>query len=221
MSFGVDPMTSFQLLVFDFDGTLVDTKQDIADSVNRALTELKLRTLDRETLHTFIGKGVNHLMTRSLEGTGYTDLPSAIDAFMRHYEEHLMDQTSLFPNCRETLEHFSEKENTILSNKPTRFITQILDALDCCEPFSTIIGGDLMPAKKPDPGGLLHILEQHNVRPEDALMIGDSLVDVDTGKRAGVKTCGVTYGHAGRETLESVQPDWIIDDLLELKQIVN
>ena len=214
-------MTSFQLFVFDFDGTLVDTKKDIADSVNRTLKELELRTLDRETLYTFIGKGVNHLMTRSLEGTGYDDLPRAIKIFMRHYEEHLMDQTDLFPNCRETLEHFAHKKNTILSNKPTHFITQILDALDCRAPFSTIIGGDLMPAKKPDPGGLLHILEQHRMPPEETLMIGDSLVDVATGKRAGVKTCGVTYGHAGRESLESAQPDWIIDDLSELKQFVH
>ncbi len=214
-------MTSFQLLVFDFDGTLVDTKKDIADAVNRTLKELGLRTLDREVLYTFIGKGVNHLMTRSLEGTGCNDLPRAIDAFMKHYEAHLMDHTHLFPNCRETLEHFSHKANTILSNKPTRFITQILDALDCRTPFSTILGGDSMPAKKPDPGGLHHILEQHRVRPEATLMIGDSLVDVETGKRAGVKTCGVTYGHAGRATLETAQPDWIIDDLLELKQFIH
>ena len=214
-------MTSFQLLVFDFDGTLVDTKQDIVDSVNRTLTELNLRTLDRETLSTFIGKGVNHLIARSLEGTDYDDLPRAIEAFMRHYEAHLMDQTDLFPNCRTTLEHFSHKENTILSNKPTRFITQILDALDCRAPFSTIIGGDLMPEKKPDPGGLHHILKQHGVRPEEALMIGDSLVDIETGKRAGVPTCGVTYGHAGRTSLESAQPDWIIDDLLELKRLID
>jgi phosphoglycolate phosphatase len=214
-------MTSFQLLVFDFDGTLVDTKKDIADSVNRALKELGLRMLDHETLFTFIGKGVNHLMTRSLEGTDCDNLPRAIDAFMRHYEEHMMDQTSLFPNCRETLTHYAHKENTILSNKPTRFITQILDELDCRAPFSTIIGGDLMPAKKPDPGGLHHILEHHGVRPEETLMIGDSLVDVATGKRAGVRTCGVTYGHAGRESLESAQPDWIIDDLSELKQFID
>ena len=214
-------MTSFQLLVFDFDGTLVDTKKDIVDSVNRTLTELNLRTLDRETLSTFIGKGVSHLITRSLEGTGCDDLPRAIDAFMRYYKAHLMDQTDLFPNCRATLEHFTHKENTILSNKPTRFIAQILDALDWHAPFSTIIGGDLMPEKKPDPGGLHHILNQHGMRPEEALMIGDSLVDIETGKRACVKTCGVTYGHAGRESLESANPDWIIDDLLELKQFIS
>ncbi len=214
-------MTSFQLLVFDFDGTLADTKQDIVDSVNRTLKELDLRTLDRQILYTFIGKGVNQLMARSLEGTGCDDLPRAIDAFMKHYEAHLMDQTDLFPNCRAILEHFAHKENTILSNKPTRFITQILDALDCRAPFSTIIGGDLMAEKKPDPGGLHRILEQHGVHPEETLMIGDSLVDIATGKRAGVKTCGVTYGHAGRESLETAQPDWIIDDLSELKQFID
>jgi len=214
-------MTFFQLLVFDFDGTLVDTKKDIADSVNRALNELELRTLDRETLYTFIGKGVNHLIARSLEGTGCDDMPRAIDAFIRDYEAHLMDQTGLFPSCRETLEHFTHKDNTILSNKPTLFITRILDALDWRAPFSTILGGDSVPAKKPDPGGLLNILQQHGVRPEETLMVGDSLVDIETGKRAGVKTCGVTYGHAGRKSLASAQPDWIIDDLSELKQLVG
>ena len=214
-------MTSFQLFVFDFDGTLVDTQKDIVDSVNRALAELGLETRGRETLFTFIGKGVNHLMTRSLEGTGYGDVPRAVDAFMRHYEEHLMDQTDLFPNCRETLDHFSGTPKTILSNKPTRFITRILDALDCRAPFATIIGGDLMAAKKPDPAGLRRIMEQHRVRPEETLMVGDSLVDIETGKRAGVKTCGVTYGHAGRASLETVQPDWIIDDLSDLKQLFH
>ena len=211
-------MTSFQLLVFDFDGTLVDTRKDIADSVNLVLEELDLRTLPCETLFTFIGRGVQHLMSRSLENTGFDDLPRAIDAFMRHYEAHLMDQTTLFPNCREALDHFSGRRRTILSNKPTRFITQILDALDCRAPFDTIVGGDLMGSKKPDPAGLHHIMQQHSVSPEETLMVGDSLVDIETGQRAGVKTCGVTYGHAGRESLETAQPDWIIDDLAELKQ---
>ncbi len=214
-------MTSFKLFVFDFDGTLVDTQKDIVDSVNRALEELGLPTRDRETLFTFIGKGVDQLMTRSLEGTGYSDVPRAVDSFMRHYDEHLMDQTDLFPNCRKTLDHFSGTPKTILSNKPTSFITRILDALDCRAPFKTIIGGDLMAAKKPDPVGLRHIMEQHRVRPQATLMVGDSLVDIETGKRAGVKTCGVTYGHAGRASLETVQPDWIIDDLSELKQLFH
>ncbi len=211
-------MTSFQLFVFDFDGTLVDTKHDIALAVNLTLEELSLPPLAEATIFGYVGKGVANLMTQSLQGTGCSDLPRATDAFLKHYEAHLMDQTALFPNCRETLAHFSHKQNTILSNKPTRFITRILDALDCRAPFATIIGGDLMPEKKPDPGGLHHIMELHRIRPEEILMIGDSLVDIETGKRAGVRTCGVTYGHAGKESLETAQPDWIIDDLSELKQ---
>lgn len=211
-------MTSFQLFVFDFDGTLADTRLDIADSVNRALAELGLRTLDRETLYTFIGRGVNHLMAQSLEGTDCDDISRITDAFLAHYQAHLLDQTTLFPNCREALAHFAHKEHAILSNKPTRFITQILDALDCRSPFGTIIGGDTMPEKKPDPGGLHHILEKHRTRPEDALMIGDSRIDIETGKNAGVRTCGVTFGHAGREALEFAGSDWIIDDLSELAQ---
>ena len=115
-------MTSFQMLVFDFDGTLVDTKIDIADSVNRTLKELELRTLDRDnSIHLHRQRREPPDDPVVWRGRDTTTCPGAIDVFMRHYEEHLMDQTELFPNCRETLEHFTGKENTILSNKPTRF----------------------------------------------------------------------------------------------------
>ena len=116
-------MTPFNLLVFDFDGTLVDTKQDIADSVNRVLQELELRTLDRETLHTFIGKGVNHLMTRLLEGTGFDDLPRAIELLRRHgcLEDSVERARHYGAIARDAMGIFAEgKETLLVAMNPAR-----------------------------------------------------------------------------------------------------
>lgn len=211
-------MKPIQLFVFDFDGTLVDTRLDIADSVNRVLKDLALRTLSHEQIFTFIGRGAKHLIACALEGTGCDDRDLALAKFMQDYDLHLMDQTRLYPNCRETLDFFSGKKMAILSNKPTRFIKEILERLDWAEPFATIIGGDTLGVQKPDPTGLLQLVSDFALSGEDVLMVGDSVVDIETGRRAGVATCGITHGHAGRDALEEAQAGWVIDDLAELQR---
>ena len=108
------------LFVFDFDGTLVDTLADIADSVNLTLRELGLSTLEVDAIKDCVGRGVVRLMTGALKGTGYTALDHAVELFRKHYSEHLVEQTDLYPNCRETLEYFSDKTHAIFSNKPDR-----------------------------------------------------------------------------------------------------
>lgn len=211
-------MKTIQLLVFDFDGTLVDTRLDIADSVNRVLKDLGLRTLAHEKISTFIGRGAKHLIACALEGSGCDDRRLALQKFMKDYELHLMDRTKLYPHCRETLDFFSDKKMAILSNKPTRFIKDILDRLNCAEPFTTIIGGDTLGVQKPDPAGLLQMMNDCGLSGTDVLMVGDSVVDIETGRRAGVATCGITHGHASRDALEEAQADWVIDDLAELRR---
>lgn len=212
-------MIPIQLFVFDFDGTLVDTRHDIAFSVNLALEEMGLPRLPEETIFGYVGKGVAHLMTRALQNTGCADVDRAVQLFMKHYGEHLMDRTGFFPHCREVLDHFSSKHKAVLSNKPAPFIRKILQALDALHYFRDIIGGDSFENKKPDPAGLNHVMKRAGVKAQDVLLVGDSKVDIDTARAAGVKVCGVTYGHATREEMEQLQPDWIIDDLIELREL--
>lgn len=214
-------MKPIRLFAFDFDGTLVDTKRDIADSVNLALEDLGVRTLPRETIYGYIGSGVGPLLAHSLNGTGFDDLTRALEVFISHYEERLMDHTRFYPNCRETLEFFSNKTRAICSNKPERFIKKILDELGCLEYFQTIVGGDNADRKKPDPSGLLNILSTHGVSPDEAIMVGDSPIDIETGRGAGAKTCAVTYGLSKRAELEKAQPDWIIDDIRDLRKLFS
>lgn len=212
-------MKTIELFVYDFDGTLVNTKEDIAYSVNLSLQELGLSRLDHETIYTYIGGGVRPLMTRAVAGTGFDDVAKAVGIFKELYAEHLVERSHIYPNCRETLDFFSHKKHAILSNKPECFIRKILAKLDFLQPFVSILGGDSLDNKKPDPQGLDYLMASHGISADEALMIGDMDVDIETGKRANVLTCGVAYGFGGRSALE--QADYIIDDISELKKLFN
>ena len=196
-------MKKISLIVYDFDGTLVDTLDDIALSVNLTLKELGQPPLDKEVVKTCVGNGVVMLMTRALNGTGMKNIDSAVRLFRKHYGDHLMDKSAFYPNCRETIEFFCNRKQAICSNKPEGFVRKILAGLDCLSPFSAIIGGDSFKTRKPDPEGLNHLLARHGVSPEQAVMVGDSAVDIETGKNANVLTCAVTSASAAsRETGE-------------------
>ncbi|HIE79841.1 MAG TPA: HAD family hydrolase [Nitrospinaceae bacterium] len=207
------------LIVYDFDGTLVDTLFDIADAVNLSLNELGLRTLSRATIRKYVGKGVERLMAQSIDSTGYTDLPRAVELFRRHYSENLMNHTRFYPSGREILDHFRDKKQAICSNKPEDFVRRILESLKSLDYFDAILGGDSVESKKPDPEGLLHLLDRFQCSPEMAVLVGDSPVDIETGKRAGVYTCIVNYGFGNPKEIASANPDCCIDHLSELKDL--
>ena len=214
-------MKKISLFVYDFDGTLVDTFEDIAGSVNLTLAEMNLQSLKRETIRGNIGSGVVKLMTRSLVGSGCNDAKTAVSLFRKHYNHHLLDQTKLYPNGRAIVEHFSNKKHAILSNKPISFIEKILKALNFLSPFDSILGGDSLKEQKPNPIGLQFLMKKFNYTAKEVLMIGDSAIDVETGKHAGVITCGVTYGLGDPGSLRNSKPDYLIDDLSSLKLLFN
>ena len=212
-------MKKISLIVYDFDGTLVDTFADIAGSVNLALTEMGLNPLDKKTIRGNIGSGMFNLMTRSLMESGCNDIETSVLLFQKHYSLHLLDQTNFYPNGKEIVEYFFNKKNAILSNKPISFIEKILKALSFSKPFDSIIGGDSLDVKKPDPKGLLLMMNKFSCSPENTLMVGDSAIDIETGKHAGVITCGVTYGLGNLDSLTNSNPDYLIDNLSQLKSL--
>lgn len=209
------------LIIYDFDGTLVDTLFDIADAVNLSLEALGLRTLSRETIRKYVGKGVERLMAQSIDGTGYDDLQSAVELFRKHYSENLMNHTRFYPSGREILDHFRDKKQAICSNKPEGFVRQILESLKCLDTFDAILGGDSLKSRKPDPEGLLHLLERFQCSPEQAVLVGDSPVDIETGKRAGIYTCVVSFGFGDPKEIASAKPDCTIDHLSQLKDLFH
>jgi len=210
-------LKKISLIVYDFDGTLVNTLADIAHSVNLALADMSLNTLSQTTIRGNIGYGVSNLMTRSLVDSGCDDVETAVTLFRKHYNQHLLDQTDFYPGGREIVQYFSKKTNAILSNKPVAFIEKILQALNFLQPFDSIMGGDSLNVKKPDPKGLQLLIDKISCPAKQVLMVGDGVIDIETGKLAGVITCGVTYGLGDLDALRDAKPDYLIDNLSKLK----
>ena len=207
------------LIIYDFDGTLVDTLFDIADAVNLSLSELGLRVLSRETIRMYVGKGVERLMAQVINGTGCVDLELAVELFRKYYSKNLVNHTRFYPSGREILDHFRDKKQAICSNKPEEFVRNILVSLGSLDYFDAILGGDSLKSKKPDPEGLLYLLDCFKCSPKQTLLVGDSPVDIETGKRAGIFTCIVSYGFGDPEEIVLAEPDYSIDHLSELKDL--
>lgn len=211
-----------QLLIFDLDGTLIDSKMDLAVSVNATLRHLGRKPLDDETIFSYVGQGAPALIHRAVGGQASpTELASGLDFFLRYYWEHKLDHTRLYPGVRETLKRLADGRGpsrrilTVLTNKPERVSRDILAGLDLGHLFRFVYGGNSFETKKPDPLGVHKLLQKTGVASEAAMIVGDSDVDILTGTNAGIWTCGVTYGFGTLE-LEANPPDLLIHNLAEL-----
>jgi len=222
-----------RLLVFDLDGTLVDSRLDLIHSVNAMLRELNRPELDGNVIASYVGDGAPALVRRALGGSD-TDVDNAtaddalfrraLEYFLGYYRLHKLDHTTLYRGIPETLANLSKPSNglqrlmAVLSNKPVNPSRDIVQALGLSDYFVRIYGGNSFPTKKPDPLGVRTILHETGVPPDEALMIGDSSIDMLTGRNAGLWTCGVTYGFAPH-TLEETPPDVLIESPRELGEL--
>jgi phosphoglycolate phosphatase len=221
MSVPASDLSRVRLLIFDLDGTLIDSKLDLALSVNAMREQLGLGALPHDVIATYVGQGVEKLVQRSLdEGATEESLAKSLAFFREYYRQHMLDNTEPYPGVREALEELRGRSMAVLSNKPVKHSREILSGLGLAHYFSAVYGGNSFAQKKPDPAGALALMRENNASPEETLMIGDSETDVLTGRNAGVRTCGVTYGF-GAPTLQNAPPDWTINDLRELPRLVN
>lgn len=204
--------------MFDLDGTLADTGRDLADTVNYVRSRLRLEPLDGRLICAHVGRGVEYLLRSSLPSEGPIQFPEVMELFLQRYENHLLDTTVLYPNVRETLDYFQKKKRAVVSNKLHRLTVSILRGLGVEVCFDAILGGDSAPQKKPDPEPLNRLLGDFGISPDKAVIVGDGGTDIEAGKRAGVLTCGVTYGLGKTEELVAAKPDLLIDDLRQLTE---
>lgn len=210
-----------ELLIFDLDCTLANTKFDLATATNFALGRLGLPELPPETIYAYIGDGVQKIIERALTPK-YSSLQGrALVLFSEHYIEHLLDHTHLYPHALETLEYFREKKKAVATNKNTTFTLKMLEGLGIKPYFDMILGGDSTEHTKPDPEPLEKILRDLQVPPSRAAMVGDSVGDVLAGQRAHMITCALTYGLGKREELIKAGPDHLLDDMWELTEILE
>ena len=186
---------SVRALIFDLDGTLIDSKQDLIHSVNAMLRELGRGELAEETISGYIGHGAPQLVARALgDGCTEEERQRALDFFLRYYEAHKMDTTCAYPGVAETLQKLAGMQMAVLTNKPVRISVRILDAMGLSKYFRAIYGGNSFETKKPDPLGARTILQELKVEPQEALLVGDSEVDVQTARNAGTLAAAVNYG---------------------------
>jgi phosphoglycolate phosphatase len=211
-------VSGIELVVFDLDGTLIDSAGDIASAVNAALQRIAPGTppVPLPLVRTFIGDGASMLVSRTLAATGAAvPLEAALPVFFECYSERLLDTTALYPGVTQALDALRDRTLAVLTNKPGDMSRRILGGLGVDGRFAGIFGAGDVPAKKPDPAGLRLVLQQTGVRPESAVIVGDSAIDVRTGRAAGVLTVGVTYG-LDPASLEAARPDLVVGDLRDL-----
>jgi len=205
------------LLVFDLDGTLVDSQRDLADAVNATRAWMGLEPLPPVTVAQYVGNGAPVLVQRALPDAGQEDWSRGLKYFLEYYRDHMLDSTVLYPGVREALDqlHAERIPLAVLTNKPIRFSLQMLEGLGIDLHFFRVYGGNSFPEKKPDPTGLNALVVESGADRARTIMVGDSAVDVDTARNAGVQACGVRWGFQP-ETFVSSPPDFLIDDLREL-----
>jgi len=214
---------SIQLVIFDLDGTLIDSRLDLVHSVNAALRHIGRPELPEDVIASYVGDGAPVLIQRALgrEQVDEAVVRQGLEFFLKYYREHKLDHTTVYPGVTEALEAVRNSTNgsprklAVLSNKPVVPSRAIVDALGLGQFFSQVYGGNSFTTKKPDPEGARKLLEECGVQAQHAAMIGDSHVDITTGRNAGMATVGVTYGFAPH-TLQDDPPDILVDHPGEL-----
>ena len=210
------------LVIFDLDGTLIDSKQDLADATNATRVHMGLAPLSDELVASYVGNGAPTLIRRAL-GTEATaqQVDQGLAFFLKHYFKHMLDKTKLYPGVREALDelHAARVPMAVLTNKPVANSVAIVDGLGLGSHFFRVYGGDSFPLKKPDPIGIDTLMAELNAPREATVMVGDSHIDIKTARNAGVQACGVTFG-LQPETLVAEPPDLLVDDMRELARYV-
>jgi len=208
-------------LIFDLDGTLIDSKRDLIQSVNAMLQGMGRETLHEDTISGYIGHGAPQLIGRAL-GNGATeaDRERALKFFLAHYEEHKLDSTCTYPGVTEALDELRGFSMAVLTNKPVRVSVRILEGLGLAKYFRAVYGGNSFETKKPDPLGARRILEEFGAAPEEAMLVGDSEVDVQTARNAGTLAVTVNYGF-GTHDRTANPADIYLDRLTELVPLLR
>jgi len=217
---------SIKLVIFDLDGTLIDSRLDLVHSVNAALRHIGRPELPDDVIASYVGDGAPILIQRALGGEAVDEsvVRKGLEFFLSYYREHKLDHTKVYHGIPEALVAIQKAGNgrprkmAVLSNKPVNPSRAIVEALGLGAYFSQVYGGNSFATKKPEPEGARKLLQENGVLPEETAIVGDSHVDIETGRNAGLWTVGVSYGFAPH-TLKDAMPDLSIDTAGELVEV--
>lgn len=211
-------MFKADLIIFDLDGTLADTKKDIAGSVNLTLEELGLPEKPDALIYSYVGSGIRKLIQQSVGEEEGERFRAAMGVFRKHYLAHLLDTTKLYPGMDGVLAHFKSKKKAVVTNKAQLYTDKLMSGLKITDRFDLILGGDNGYPLKPDPAMLRTVLEKLSADPKRAVMIGDGLHDINAARAAGIAICAVGYGLGDPEELRRAGPDFFCETVNDLKK---
>lgn len=212
-----------RLVVFDFDGTLADTWRDLATALNQTLADAGLPPVSGPEVRSWIGDGALKLLSRALpaEERAGGRLELHFERFRAHYDLNCLETTDLYPGIAECLDALcGEAVLAVLSNKPARFLDRIVEGLDLGKRFAAVLGGDSLAVTKPDPATLHLLVERLELRPDEIWMVGDSAVDIATGRAAGARTIGCAWGLRSVEELRAAGAEALVDEPAEIPSVV-
>lgn len=214
-------MINIDTIFFDVDGTLVDSRADIANAMNYTLKKLGLKEKPQSTIASYIGTGVKDLVAKSVGRDNISLADDALNIFSDYYVERSHDKSFLYPHVREVLDYFRNKSKYILTNRYSKFADRTLAGLGIRDYFLGIIGGDDENCLKPSACVLDMALPRLKIDKSKSIIVGDMAIDIMTGKNSGIRTCWVTYGLGKAEEVRPLKPDYVIDDMAELKKIIE
>lgn len=212
-------MTTIQLIIFDLDGTLIDSLEDLAAATNHMLTSLGRKPVGLEQVRGYVGQGARRLVERAMPVATAEEIEIGINIFLTYNEAHIVDRTRLYPGAMETLAELRKAGMTmaVVSNKNVALCRKVLSTLDADGFFATVIGADSTALRKPSPEPLLMVLRKLGVAADRALMVGDSINDIAAGNAAGIATVGCTFGYGDMTELEDAT--WRIGSIPELLEV--
>jgi len=211
----------YELVIFDLDGTLIDSQYDLALAVNYTRSLYGFTEIRVDKIRDFIGDGIRTLMEKALPEIGESEMQVAIIKFRAFYGENLLNNTKLYPGVKEVLENLSGIKKAVLTNKPIAFTKTILENFKIDKYFNIVTGGDSGPKRKPAPEPLLDIANKLNIPLGQVIMIGDGKNDILAAKAAGVKCAAAEYGYTASAELLSLKPDYTISNINDVIKIVN
>ena len=211
-------LNKYNTIIFDLDGTLVDSVPDLTLALNEALEHCQLDGVDDSQVRSWVGNGSLKLVERALDQLGENNsqnLKHLHQQFLLSYETFLCKKSALYPGVKSLLTYLHEQHKTlvILTNKPIQFVPELLIKMGIAHLFALVLGGDSLAQKKPDPLPLLHTMETLNVNSIECLMVGDSRSDIECAQRAGIDSVALLQGYNQGVDLVSLKPSYVFDDI--------